>query len=143
MWGRKKLSLEARAALLYAAASLGGLAVALTAWGLGAAGVADAVGVGIKPPMQLPWLYKLVVWGGLWGLIFLIPLRLGPLWLKALVLTIAPVLAALVIFIPLRGGAMFALDAGPLAPFYIYAINIPWGLVTAYAGRWFGAEPAS
>lgn len=133
------MPLISRAAMYYAAASAGGLAVALTAWGLGQAGVADALGVGINPPMQLPWLYKMIVWGGLWGLIFLLPIKLGPLWLKALVMTLAPVLVALVVFTPMRGGALFALDKGAMAPFYIYAINIPWGLTTAYLGRWFGA----
>lgn len=134
------MSLISRAALYYAAASAGGLAVALTAWSFGNIGVADALGVGIKPALQLPWLYKMIVWGGLWGLIFLLPIRLGPLWIKALVLTIAPVLVALLVFTPLRGGALLALDKGIVAPFYIYAINIPWGLVTAYLGRWFGAQ---
>jgi len=134
------MTLITRAALYYTAASVGGLAVALTAWGLGKAGVADALGVGISPPMQLPWLYKMIVWGGLWGLIFLLPVRIGPLWLRALILTLAPVLVALTVFVPLRGGALFALDKGVIAPFYIYAINIPWGLATAFLGRWFGAQ---
>lgn len=134
------MTLISRAALYYAAASVGGLAVALTAWGLGRVGLADALGVGINPPLQLPWLYKMIVWGGLWGLIFLLPLRIGPLWIKALVLTLAPVLVALVVFTPMRGGALFALDKGAIAPLYIYAINIPWGLATAYLGRWFGAQ---
>ena len=123
-----------RAALYYAAASLGGLAVVLTAWSLGQIGVADALGVAIKPALDLPWIYRLVVWGGLWGVIFLLPVTL--------VLTLAPVLAALVIFTPMRGGALFALDRGALAPLYIYLINIPWGLVTAYGGRWLGANAA-
>lgn len=131
------------AALYYVAASIGGLAVVLTAWALGAAGVADTLGVGIKPALEPPWIYRMMVWGGLWGLIFLVPLRLGSLWLKALVFTLAPVLVALVVFVPMRGGALFALDKGALAPFYIYCINIPWGLATAYIGRWLGAGSAS
>jgi len=131
-----------RVALYYAAASLGGLAVVLTAWALGQAGVPDVLGVALKPKLELPWLYRAVVWGGLWGLVFLLPVNIQPLWLKGLVLTLAPVLAALVYFIPMRGGAMFALDRGALAPFYIYAINIPWGLVTAYLGRRLGARDA-
>lgn len=128
-----------RAAIYYAAASLGGLAVVLTAWALGELGVPDALGVAIKPKLELGWIYRAVVWGGLWGLIFLLPLRISPLWLKGALLTLAPVLAAFVYFIPMRGGAMFALDKGALAPLYIYAFNLPWGLVTAYLGRALGA----
>jgi hypothetical protein len=126
-----------RAALYYAAASLGGLAVVLTAWTLGQLGVADALGVAVKPKLELPWIYRAVVWGGLWGVVFLLPLTVRPLWLKGLLFTLAPVVAALVYFIPMRGGAMFALDRGALAPLYIYLINIPWGLVTAYLGCYF------
>jgi hypothetical protein len=129
-----------RVALYYAAASLGGLAVALTAWALGQIGVADALGVAIKPPLEPPWLYRLIVWGGIWGLIFLLPLAIRPLWLKALLFTLAPVLVALVVFFPMQGGGLFALDKGALAPFYVYLINIPWGLLTAYLGRALGAE---
>jgi hypothetical protein len=49
----------------------------------------------------------------------------------------------LLVFVPARGGALFALDKGALAPFYIYGINIPWGLATAYIGRWLAADRAS
>lgn len=130
----------ARSALYYAAASLGGLAVVLTAWLLGQAGVPDMLGVAIKPKLELGWIYRAVVWGGLWGLIFLLPVNVKPLWLKGALMTLAPVLAAFVYFIPARGGAMFAFDKGMLAPLYIYAFNLPWGLVTAYLGRALGAE---
>lgn len=128
-----------RAARYYAAGSLGGLAVVLTAWAFGRAGVAGVLGVDLEPPLELGWLYRAVVWGGLWGLVFLLPVTIRPLWLKGLIFTLAPVAAALVYFIPLRGGAMFGLDKGMLAPVYIYVVNIPWGLVTAYFGRRLGA----
>ncbi|MEC9369401.1 MAG: hypothetical protein VX871_12000 [Pseudomonadota bacterium] len=130
----------ASAAAYYAAASIGGLAVALTIYFLGAVGVPAALGVSIAPPLTLPWLYKLIVWGGLWGLIFLLPLPITPLWLKCLLLTLAPVLAALVVFGPMGGTKMFWLDKGALAPLYIYLVNIPWGLATGYLGRMFGAH---
>lgn len=129
-----------KAALYYAAASLGGLAVALTAWVLGSIGVPEALGVALKPALQKATIYRLMVWGGIWGLIFLLPIVLKPLWLKALVFTLAPVLVALLVVVPMRGGELLLLDKGALAPFYIYLINIPWGLITAYLGRALGAE---
>lgn len=129
-----------RISLYYAAASLGGLAVALTAWVLGSAGVPDMMGVALKPALEKATIYRLMVWGGIWGLVFLLPFSLRPLWLKGLVLTIAPVAVALLVVVPLRGGEMLLLDKGALAPLYIYLINIPWGLVTAYLGRMIGAE---
>lgn len=132
-----------RAALFYAAASVGGLMVGLTVVLLAQIGVADALGVAIKPKLELPWLYKLMVWGGIWGLIFLVPLKIKPLWLKALIFTLAPVLALLAYFIPASGGALFALDKGALAPVYLYVVNTIWGLVTVYLGRALGADAAA
>lgn len=129
-----------RAALYFAAGSIGGLAVVLTAWSFGRIGMPELFGVAIKPELELAWLYRAMVWGGIWGLIFLLPIPIRPLWLKGLLFTLAPVLAALVYFGPARGGVMFALDRGELAPFYIYLINIPWGLVTAYLGRAIGGD---
>lgn len=137
------MNLFRRAALYYAAASLGGLAVVLTACSLSQLGVPRAVGVAVNPPLELGWIYRAMVWGGIWGFIFLLPIAIRPLWLKGLVLTLAPVLAALIYFGPARGGVIFALDKGELAPFYIYLINIPWGLVTAYLGRSLGAGDRS
>jgi len=137
------MSLVRRAALYYAAASLGGLAVVLTGWGLGQLGVPRALGVAVNLPLDLAWIYRAMVWGGIWGFIFLLPLPIRPLWLKGLLLTLAPVLAALVYFGPARGGMIFALDRGEYAPFYIYAINSPWGLVTAYLGRALGGDERS
>jgi len=129
-----------RAAIYFAAAALGGLCVVLTAWAFGRYGIADIFGVKIKPQLAKGLIYKQVVWGGLWGFIFLLPFRFRFWWIKGLVLTLAPVIAALVYFIPARGGAMFALHAGALAPVYIYLINIPWGLVTAFLGRMLKAD---
>lgn len=129
-----------RAALYYAAASIGGLAVVLTVWSFGRIGMPELFGVAIKPAFELASLYRAMVWGGIWGMIFLLPIPIRPLWLKGLLFTLAPVLAALMYFGPARGGMMFALDRGELAPFYIYLINIPWGLVTAYLGRALGGD---
>jgi hypothetical protein len=128
-----------RTALYYAAASPGGLAVVLSAWVRGQIGEADRPGVAIKPKLEPTWVYRAMVWGGLWGLIFLVPIKIEPLWLKGALLTLAPILAAFVYFIPMRGPAMFALDKGALAPPYIHVSNLPWDLLTAYLGRAMGA----
>lgn len=128
------------AAAYYAAGSLGGLAVGLTIVGVGSAGITAMLGVDLNPPLTLPWIYKLMVWGGIWGLIFLLPIPISPFWLKCVLLTLAPVLAALVYFGPHSGTAMFWLDKGTLTPLAIYLANIPWGLVTGYGGRLFGAQ---
>lgn len=129
------MSLLQRAALYFAAAAVGGLAAVLTAWAFGQIGVADLFGVKIKPALAKGLIYKQMVWGGIWGLIFLLPVNVKPLWVKGLLMTLFPVIAAVVLVLPMRGNGFLGLQLGVLAPVYIYLINIPWGLVTAYLGR--------
>ena len=136
------MNLLQRAALYFTAAAIGGLAVVITVWGLGQIGVADLFGVAVKPPLAKAFIYKQMVWGGIWGLIFLLPVALKPLWLKGLVMTLAPVIVALVVFFPLGGAGMLGFNLGTLTPLYIFIVNIPWGLVTAYFGRALKADRA-
>lgn len=134
------MTLIQRAALYFTAAALGGLAVVLTAWSLGQIGAADLFGVSIKPALEKTLIYRQMVWGGIWGLVFLVPLKIKPLWLKGLVMTLAPVIVALAVLFPMGGAGFLGLERGTLTPLYVYLINIPWGLVTAFLGRALGAE---
>ena len=134
------MNLLQRGALYFTAAALGGLAVVITVWSFGQIGVADLFGVAVKPPLAKAFIYKQMVWGGIWGLIFLLPVALKPLWLKGLALTLAPVIVALVVLFPLGGAGMLGFKLGTLTPLYIFIVNIPWGLVTAYFGRALKAD---
>lgn len=134
------MSLLQRAALYFAAAAVGGLAVVLTVWAFGQIGVADLFGVKIKPELAKGLIYKQMVWGGIWGLIFLLPIKIKPLWLRGLVMTLFPVVAAVALLLPMRGAGFLGLELGKWAPVYIYLVNTPWGLVTAYLGRELKAE---
>ena len=70
------------AALAFSAGALGGLANSLFIWILGVAGVTAALGVAIAPELTAGWLYPRLVWGGLWGALFLLPLRTDSLLLR-------------------------------------------------------------
>jgi hypothetical protein len=129
-----------KVALYYAAGSVGGLLVGLAGWIVGSSGIPDLMGVAVKLALDKATIYRLMVWGGIWALIFLLPLGIRPLWLKALIYTMAPVLTLLLVIVPARGGQMLLLDRGALAPLYVYLINTPWGFAAAYLGWMLGAE---
>ena len=69
-------------ALSYAAGSAGGVANSLMVWLCGASGITAAFGVAIAPPLTPAWLYPRVVWGGLWGLLFLLRSLSGTPYLR-------------------------------------------------------------
>jgi hypothetical protein len=59
--------------LFFSAGCLGALANSLALWLFGALGITAAVGARISPTLTPEWLYPRIVWGGLWGFLFLIP----------------------------------------------------------------------
>ena len=59
--------------LTFAAGALGGLANSLVLWLFGAVGLNQFLGVALAPQLTPAWLYPRLVWGGLWGWLFLLP----------------------------------------------------------------------
>jgi hypothetical protein len=67
-------NLAKKLSLVFAAGCLGGLLNSLAVWIFGVIGITPALGVKIAPQLSAPWLYPRLVWGGIWGLLFLLPL---------------------------------------------------------------------
>jgi hypothetical protein len=119
--------------LLFAAGALGGLTCSVLIWALGEFGVTAAAGVAMAPSLSAAWLYPRIVWGGIWGAVFLLRVPGGG-WLKrGLLLSLAPSAAALLWFLPQAGAGLFALDRGTLAPLFVLLVNASWGLTAAFA----------
>lgn len=123
------MNIPAKISGRYAAGAVGALANSAAVWLLGAAGVPDMVGVSMAPDFSWGWLYPRLVWGGLWGMLFLIPfsksIGLGTL------LGLAPAAAALLWFLPQAGKGYLGLELGTLTPLFVIFYNLLWGLVTA------------
>ena len=90
-----------------------------------------AVGVIKGPPgvmttlASLGFLYKQIVWGGIWGFAFVIPVLTKMWWARGLIVGLLASLAAFFIFRP----------APPPLPFIIIALVLNmgfWGLAAAY-----------
>jgi len=122
--------------LAYAAGNVGGLINSLAVWLLGFLGITTALGVSIAPPLSAAWLYPRLVWGGLWGFLFLIPLGKSPL-LRGVIYSLGPTLAQLFIVFPLKDGkGMMGMDLGALTPLLVIIANVVWGVVTSYWLAW-------
>ena len=124
-----------RAAVSFAAGAFGALANSVALWAAGAYELTARLGVAIAPALTASWLYPRLVWGGLWGFLFLLPLR-GSWWLRGLVVILAPSAYQLLWVVPQRTAhGLFGLRLGALTPAFVLAANAVWGLAAAWLLR--------
>lgn len=118
--------------LCFAAGALGGLASSLALWSFGELGVSRALGVSIAPALTPAWLHPRIVWGGLWGLLFALPLSMD--WLRrGLVLSLAPSAVQLFVVFPIRAHqGVLGLELGLLTPLLVLVANAVWGVVASW-----------
>jgi len=126
---------------LLAAGAFGGLINALVVWLFGAIGITAALGVKIAPPLSPPFLYSKIVWGGIWGLVFLLPLLNNRLYLKGLILSLGPTIIQLFVVFPIKAQkGLMGLDLGALTPVFVLLFNAAWGIAAAYWLKSTGAQ---
>jgi len=117
-----------KVAVTYAAGSIGALANSAALQLLRALKTDTGI-----PAATPDWLYSRVVWGGLFGLLFLLPLLPGRPLAKGLLLSLAPSIARLTVFAPAGG------IGGPVAAAMVFVFNAVWGVTAAYALAAMGA----
>lgn len=122
-----------RLSLCFSAGVVGALVASAVLWAAGRYGVSAAMGVGIAPVWAGAWLHPRLVFGGLWGLLFCMPLRLNMVW-TGVVLSLAPTAFMLLWEYPYRAGyGWFGLELGLLTPLLIWASHLVW----AWSGLWW------
>ena len=113
----------------YAAGSVGALVNSLVIWLCGANGITAFLQVAIHPRLAADWLYPRIVWGGIWGLLLLLPLVKSRLLLRSLVISLGPTAAQLFYFLPvLQHKGLLGLKLGALTPLVVIIANWIWGL---------------
>lgn len=118
--------------LFFAAGALGGLANALLVWVCGHTGLTQALGVAIAPELTPPLLYQRIVWGGIWGFLFTLPLGVSSVVRRGLLLSLAPTACQLFVVFPRAGRGMLGLELGALTPVLVLSFNGVWGVVAAW-----------
>jgi len=126
-----------RVLVCYAAGCLGALVSCLVAWQSGELGIPRWAGVSLAPQLVAGWLYPRIVWGGLWGLVFMLPLLKTRWFLKGFVLSLLPTAFQLLYLFPEKSGDGWAgLRLGLWTPAFIMVYNWVWGLVAAMTIRY-------
>ena len=121
-----------KVAICFSAGCVGGLVNSLVVWLAGYGGLTIALGVGIAPELTAGWLYPRIVWGGLWGLLFLLPMLNSSPIRRGLLLSLGPTLAQLFIVFPLVASkSLFGMQLGPLTPLLVTLFNAVWGVTAS------------
>ena len=128
--------------MVFGAGCLGGLVNSLAVWIFGFYGITAAIGVKIAPQLSPPWLYPRIVWGGIWGLLFLLPLLKKSILLRGLIFSLGPTLVQLFIVFPMKANkGVMGLDLGALTPLAVVVFNAVWGVTAAIWLRWTNYRP--
>jgi len=117
--------------VFFAAGCLGALANSIALWLLGDFGITQSLNIAIAPKLTPLWLYPRIVWGGIWGFAFLLPMLDSKLLLKGSILSIFPTLVQLFVVFPFQAHkGMAGLELGLLTPALVVVLNWLWGFVT-------------
>lgn len=125
-----------RASLCFAAGCVGGLVNAFVVWYLGRKGIPQMMGVSIAPGWTASFLYNRLVWGGIWGLVFLLPTMKGGFWVgvfsRGIIFSFMPTFFQLFYVFPFMAGkGLLGLGLGKLTPVFVCLYNTTWGFFTA------------
>ena len=126
------MSLARSLSLFFAAGAMGGLVNSLVVWCFGELGVTRAVGVSIAPALTAGWLYPRLVWGGLWGFLFVLPAASG--WIRrGLFFSLLPSAVQLFVVFPMKTNqGVLGLELGVLTPAFVVFFNAVWGLAASW-----------
>ncbi|MEN6487117.1 MAG: hypothetical protein ABFD98_19735 [Syntrophobacteraceae bacterium] len=121
-----------RLSLVFAAGCFGALVNSILVWYLGSVGIPRRFGVALAPAWSLHYLYPRLIWGGLWGLVFLAPAWRSGFWTgvfgRGIIFSILPTLFQLLYVFPfLLGKGMLGLSLGKLTPVFVCFYNAVWG----------------
>ena len=118
--------------LVFAAGCVGAVANSLIVYLFGDLGINAALGVKIAPSLTAAWLYPRIVWGGLWGFLFLLPIFRSSLLARGLLFSLGPSLVMFFVVFPLKAKkGMFGLELGSITPVLVLFFNAVWGVTAA------------
>jgi hypothetical protein len=122
--------------IFFAAGCLGALINSLAIWLLGDQGITTRLGIAIAPNLTPSWLYPRIVWGGIWGLLFVLPMLTSRPLSKGLVLSLFPTAVQLLLIFPQAQKGLGGLELGLYTPILVLVINGVWGVTTALTIRY-------
>lgn len=115
-----------------AGGAVGALVDSFNIWILGKLGATSLLGIALQPKFTASWLYPRLVWGGIWGLLFMVPILEKRTVLRGMVFSIAPTATVLFVIFPGMDRGMFGLGFGTFTPALVIFLNFIWGIVASF-----------
>ena len=122
--------------VFFAAGCVGALINSLAIWLLGDQGITARLGIAIAPNLTPSWLYPRIVWGGIWGLLFILPMLASRPLTKGLVLSLFPTAVQLLLIFPQAHKGLGGLELGLYTPVLVLVVNGVWGVASALTIRY-------
>jgi hypothetical protein len=123
--------------LFFAAGCLGALAHLAAAWLVNDLGITRSLGVSLPAALTAGRLYPQVVWGGMWGWLFILPVLNSRPFAKGTLLSLVPTLVQLLFVYPYRAKKGIAgIELGLLTPAFVFVYQWVWGVVTSLTIRY-------
>jgi hypothetical protein len=116
--------------LAFAAGGVGVIALVVFLWIVRDAGVLTSLGLHAPKPKMPDFLYSRIVWGGLWALLFVLPVMSRQWLLRGLAVGVLASLASIFYFNPAWKNAAFSFVL------LIFVANAVWGII---ASGWYRA----
>jgi len=130
-----------RISILFSGGALGGLTSSVVFWALGRFGITAMIGVNMTPKLVPMWLYPRIVWGGLWGALFLIPLFKHSPFKRGVIMSLVPTAMQLFVWFPYKAyKGYLGLQLGGMTPVLMIVLNAVWGVAAAYWLSMIGEE---
>ena len=118
--------------IFFAAGCVGALVNSITIWAFGYYGITKVLDVSIAPALSSNWLYPRIVWGGIWGLLFILPMLDSKLLRKGSILSLFPTAVQLFVIFPFKAHkGMAGPELGLYTPLLVLFFNWVWGIATA------------
>lgn len=116
----------------FAGGALGALIDSFNIWAMGKVGISDLIGITMKPDFTAPWVYKRMVWGGLWMFLLLLPVMKDRIVLRGMAASLVPSSMMLFMVLPSMGKGMFGIGFGSLMPMVVVGLNFIYGIFASY-----------
>lgn len=84
-----------------------------------------------------PFLYKQMVWGGLWGIIMALIFMPKNWLLRGIIFALITTTVVFFYVLPSKGLGIAGLERGINIPFLVLGANLSWGIVTSFFVSYF------